>query len=127
MSARFPFPRKLVPWWWLGNADDPTPNDWFMPARDMWLRRVCWWLRNPMHNLVWYVIGCADRRFVRLGTRYPSNFNEGGGWVINALVQGWPPFLCPFVSYRGRSWEGYFGWRDDGCFGVAWRRHTSQR
>lgn len=124
MSARFSTWRKLNPIWWFGNADDPDPPIWFWPSRDAWVRRLGWWVRNPFHNLVWYVVGCADRWFVRLGTRYPSNFKETGGWVFNALFQAWPPFLCPFVSYRGRKWEWYIGWRDDGCFGIAVRRHT---
>ena len=100
MSARFPFPTKLNPIWWLGNADEPTHPDH---------SRLGWWLRNPFHNLTHYVLGCADRRRLRIG---PGN---GGNHLI---LQFWPPFVCPYICHWGARWEGYLGWREDGELGA---------
>lgn len=48
--------------WWLlfGNADDGLYGTaQFMPDAPNWQRFVMWGLRNPLHNLTWYVLGVA--------------------------------------------------------------------
>lgn len=102
MSQRFPFPTKLNPVWWLKNSDQPC-DEW----GGFW--------RNPCHNLMWYVIGCTDRLFRRFGP--PQDFAPSG-WHKHLIIQMWPPFICPFVSYMGERWEWYAGWRYGGAFGA---------
>lgn len=104
MSARFPFPTKWNPLWWLGNVDNPPPPGY---------SRSEWWMRNPLHNLAWYVIGCADRRFRLIGPAHRSH----------VLLQFWPPFICPFLVIERGRFYAYIGWRHDGPFGarVTWR------
>ena len=63
------FYNKLNPVWWFGNIDDPTPPAWYRP--DDKHRVGKWRLRNPFHNFDHYVIGVADKKFVRSG-RYPA-------------------------------------------------------
>jgi len=113
------FYNKLNPVWWLRNADDPVPPDWYLP--DDKHRTAKWRLRNPLHNFNFYVIGVADKKIVRSG-RYPKqNSNPHGGW--NFTVTRRIAVLLPFVSYD-RSWISfYFGWREHGAFGVKLNFH----
>ena len=110
---------KLNPIWWLENADEPEPPDWYRP--DDKHRVLKWRFRNPFHNFDHYVIGVADKTFHRSG-RYPErNSDPNGGWDFELgrrkLV------LLPFISYE-RSWcTFYFGWREHGAFGISLRFH----
>lgn len=114
---------KLNPVWWLRNADDPTPPDWYLPADPH--RATKWRLRNPFHNFNFYVIGVADKKIVRSG-RYPEqNSNPNGGWNF-AVTRRIAAFL-PFISYD-RSWISfYFGWREHGAFGAKLNFHHIPR
>jgi hypothetical protein len=111
---------KLNPLWWLENADDPTPPNWYLPAdKDRMLK---WRLRNPFHNFDFYVIGVADRHFVRSGRWPERNSNPGGGWDFEIARRRLA--LLPFVSYE-RNWiTFYLGWRERGAFGAELRFHT---
>ncbi len=110
---------KLNPVWWLENADDPVPPTWYRPNDKH--RAMKWRFRNPFHNFDNYVIGVADKNFVRSG-RYPKqNSNPHGGW--NFAMARRKLVLLPFVSYN-RSWIAfYFGWREHGAFGVKINFH----
>ncbi|HZI32593.1 MAG TPA: hypothetical protein VFF11_09635 [Candidatus Binatia bacterium] len=110
---------KLNPVWWLQNADDPVPPDWYRP--DDKHRITKWRFRNPFHNFDHYVIGVADKKFYRSG-RYPEqNSNPNGGWDFEMARR--KLVLLPFVSYE-RSWcTFYFGWREHGAFGMSLRFH----
>lgn len=107
MSARFPFPEKWRPVWWLQNADDAPP---------IGTSAMAWFWRNFAHNFFWYVAGCADRRFAVIGTN--TNWRDGGGWHLHLVLQFWPPWFCPYVSYNSQRIEGYLGWRHDGALGL---------
>ena len=97
-------------WVLFGNADDGalgTPD--FHPTRPAWLRRILWWLRNPAHNLMFYVLGCAHLEQCREG-RYPlSVFAPEGGlnwavshvWMDKPLVRGHLFFLLLLGTYLG--------------------------
>src|SRR5262249_16048462 len=61
--------QKLNPIWWLGNADEPDPPDWYRPNKSC--RKIMWHFRNPCHNFTFFVIGIADRPFTRAG-RFPG-------------------------------------------------------
>ncbi len=106
--------QKRNPVWWIGNADDPEPPDWYRPGRAC--RRVRWHLRNPFHNFTFYVIGIADKEFERTGTHPGRVFHPEGGWTrATARYRCW---RLPFVSYLRGDFKFYLGWRERGNFGV---------
>jgi hypothetical protein len=111
---------KLNPIWWFKNLDDPVPPASYRPDDK---RRVTkWYFRNPLHNFNFYVIGIADKEFVRSG-RYPErNSNPNGGWTF--AVSRRKCLLLPFISYNRRRFHFYFGWRERGNFGFKLNRST---
>lgn len=116
------FYNKLNPVWWLQNADEPEPPDWYLP--DDQCRVMKWRFRNPFHNFNHYVIGVADKNFYRSG-RYPErNSDPNGGW--NFAVARRKLALLPFVSYERRWITFYFGWREHGAFGIEMRFHCKK-
>ena len=105
---------KLNPIWWVKNADDPVPPDWYKP--DDKHRVTKWHFRNPFHNFTSYVIGISDKESLRSG-RYPELVsNPNGGW--NFAVSRRRLLLLPFIDYRRGKFEFYFGWRKGGNFGI---------
>ena len=110
---------KLNPVWWLENADEPVPPDWYLP--DGKHRALKWRCRNPFHNFDFYVIGVADRNFVRSGFYPERNSNPHGGWDFEIARRRL--VLLPFVSYERRRMNFYFGWRESGAFGLELRFH----
>src|ERR1051325_2983514 len=85
---------KLNPGWWLKNADDPVPPDWFKPNAKG--RKAKWHARNPLHNFNAYVIGIADKKFVRSG-KYPDRMsNPHGGWNFAVAKYKW--LRLPYLS-----------------------------
>jgi hypothetical protein len=104
-------------WAIFGNDDDGLtgPAD-FCPSLPAWLRATLWWLRNPFHNLAFYVIGVADRPFANSG-RYPSDvFAPLAGW--NWALRWYRHIPFPFFSYWRAGFKVYVGWRERGNFGV---------
>ena len=105
---------KLNPVWWFENADDPRPPAWYRP-KGSW-RKTTWAFRNPLHNFTFYVIGVADKQFVRNG-RYPrATANPKGGW--NVALTRRRLVVLPYASYKRGRFEFYFGWRVRGNFGA---------
>lgn len=105
-----------VLWKIFGNNDDWPPPDWYMPEERERKRKLYWLLRNPLHNLTFYLIGVAGKPFVRTG-KFPQDvFNPNGGWNLAVTAYKW--FRLPFVSYLGRSIKFYIGWRERGNFGF---------
>lgn len=116
------FYNKLNPVWWLQNADDPVPPDWYRPEDKH--RVMKWHFRNPFHNFNFYVIGVADKKFYRSGFYPERNSNPNGGWDF-AVSRRWLALL-PFVSYE-RDWcSFYFGWREHGAFGIKLQFHRKK-
>ncbi len=112
---------KLNPVWWLENADEPVPPAWYLP--DDKHRVAKWHFRNPFHNFDFYVIGVADKKFVRSG-RYPErNSNPHGGWDFEIARRKLA--LLPFLSYEKHWGTFYLGWRESGAFGAEMRFHHS--
>jgi hypothetical protein len=73
---------------------------------------MLWYLRNPLHNFTFYVIGMADK----LKYRKPYDvFNETGD-KHNIIL--------PFYSYYGDKYKFYIGWRERGNFGVKFTKRT---
>ena len=115
--------QKLDPIWWLGNADDPEPPDWYRPGKAS--RNVMWYFRNPFHNLNFFVIGISDRTFIRAG-RFPKDtFNPCGGW--NWSVCKYYRLRLPFISYSRNRVRIYFGWRTGGAFGIELKLRARNR
>lgn len=106
--------QKWNPIWWLGNADDPEPPDWYRPGKRF--RGVQWQLRNPFHNLTFYVIGVKDSDFIRYGRDPGAVFRSDGGWNWCVIQKGW--WRLPFVSYEGERMKFYALWREHGNFGL---------
>lgn len=111
---------KINPVWWIGNADEPIPPDWYRPNARM--RTFLWHLRNPIHNLSHYVIGVSDKETVRSGRYIKNVAKPGGGW--NFSVTKYKHLRLPFVDYHRRKFEFYFGWRVGGNFGIKCNWHT---
>lgn len=105
---------KWNPLWWFKNDDDPLPPSWY-PHGTMW-----WYLRNPLHNLFFYVLGIADRNRTLIGP-HPVEVTllgdmgwQGWKWCVSKV--GWLYF--PFISYSGTRWWFYIGWRPSGALGL---------
>jgi hypothetical protein len=111
---------KLNPVWWFKNSDEPVPPKWYQP--DDRHRVLKWHCRNPFHNFDNYVIGVADKEFVRSG-RYPDrNSSPHGGWDF--AVARRKLVLLPFISWQRGSFNFYFGWREHGNFGIKFNFST---
>lgn len=99
---------------WLANHNDPLPpSDYLVGDPD---RISKWYWRNPLHNFTFFVIGVTDKEFERVGLYPSTNFSPTGGWnwcviKINGLE-------LPFISYESGKLQTYFGWREQGAFGV---------
>ena len=120
----FPIPwyKKINPLWWFGNYNDPVDkinsdgnpkHEKFHPTKPLWIRKILWALRNPLHNLFFFVIGFEDRQ----GVVNPGRIwaKEGQKWNI----------VMPFISYHGTKWEFYLGWRSGIRLGAAVRKSDS--
>lgn len=101
-------------WWaFFGNDDDGLFGDerWRSGRPEtVWLA-VIWWLRNPFHNLTWYVIGVADKH----RTVYSNKDSDAPGWCFMVTRCGW--LWLPFVGHNGFL-KFYAGWRPSGAFGL---------
>lgn len=108
-------------WAAWGNSEDPIPPTWFMSESfSTWGRTFSWYLRNGHHNFQWHVIGVHGKPFTRTGDYPDQVWNPNGGRNFAVIRYGW--LILPFVSYRGKSIEGYVGWRESGAFGRALRK-----
>jgi len=105
---------KLNPIWWFGNIDDPTPPAWYRP--DDKHRTTTWRFRNPFHNFDHYVIGVADKKFIRSGHYPERNSKPNGGWDFEVTRRKLA--LLPFLSWQRGGFNFYCGWREAGSFGI---------
>lgn len=116
-NVSVPVSSKLNPVFWLGNYDRPNPP-WDYKQNDR-LRHFKWYIRNPWHNFDFYVIGIADKNFVRVG-KYPERvFAPEGGWNRTVCEYKW--LRLPFVSYWRGPFNFYLGWRNRGQFGFEFK------
>ena len=106
--------KQLNPVSWFGNADEPIAPDGYRAGQCC--RNFMWHLRNPCHNLTFYVVGIADKPFTRVG-RFPENVgNPNGGW--NWAVCRYKCLRLPFVAYDRSRFHFYCGWRERGNLGF---------
>ena len=113
--------QKLNPIWALfGNLDDGiygAGTKWNPAGERSASRAIRWWVRNPMHNLCWYVLGVADRwREVS-----DDRFHADVGWLVSSTVLVGRSIRLPYVSYRGARVVAYAGWRPSGAFGLKFQ------
>lgn len=118
-----PWYQKLNPIWALiGNDDDGLYGDdkWRAGRAKTWRLAVEWWLRNPMHNLMWYGIGVADRWRAVVGRWGDAFHRPGGGWLWcrTVVAIGSRRIVLPYVSYISEHVKAYAGWRPSGAFGL---------
>ena len=78
---------KLNPVWWAENSDEPVPPKWYKPEDRH--RVMKWHFRNPFHNFGNYVIGVADKEFVRSGKYVDRNSRPPGGWNLRWPGANW--------------------------------------
>jgi len=111
-------------WALFGNADDPTPPADYMPTASEKWRAVCWWFRNPLHNLCFYVLGCCDEDSVTAGKLPSAVFlpDNGFNWYFTGTARR-SMYWRPFLSHRGRWFKIYIGFRSGGSFGVKFQRN----
>ena len=81
--------------------------------------KIKWFLRNPFHNFLFYVVGFADRK-VRTDGEY--SFFAPSGWYFTWRRPEGTRIKLPWLSYKGESWEFYIGWRERGNLGMAIRK-----
>lgn len=80
------------------------------------MRKMAWYVRNPFHNLTFYVIGIADKPFWRIGPYPAKTSNPDGGW--NWAICERKMLRLGFVDYEAKHFEFYAGWRTGGNFGL---------
>jgi hypothetical protein len=124
-------------WSFIGNDDDgvygekPTAGNWTNEKLGP-KRAFMWWLRNPMHNFTFYVIGSAHKKnsefvlfkcaenegcqFMKYHKKASTVF-AGKGTSFFVGFHGWKPFVSLRIDY-GRRLDFYFGWRERGNFGI---------
>ncbi len=100
------FNSKLNP---FANYNEPKPPDWYKTDSTEWVRWLGWFFyRNPLHNFMFYWLGFKD-----------SEFDYTQIWNTKKRLN----MVLPFISYRGKKWEFYIGWRPDKkVLGFAMRR-----
>lgn len=109
--------QELNPVFWIGNSDEPVAPAWYKPGDPG--RNWKWHVRNPFHNLTFYVIGIADKDFTRIGPHPEAVFNPGDGWswaVSRAQI-----VPLPYISYKRNTFQFYWGWRERGNFGIKFK------
>lgn len=89
------------------------PPDWYRPGSPH--RGWLWQLRNPLHNFTFYVIGIADKPFIRTGKFPNAVFAPESGWNWAISRYGW--LRLPFISFNGQRCRFYLGWRERGNLG----------
>lgn len=120
--------------------DDPSPYCPEYPYGGG--KAVSWWLRNPLHNFCYYVIGNATRNNSELALlalspkgieffRYtPAGYrvfaHRKGGLLI--ALHGGKPLISLKIPY-GPAYRGefYIGWRYRGNFGIKFRPWTRNK
>ena len=121
--------------WFFRNGDNwsaPVINNGtpYLPGiRAQWLRNFLWFCRNPLGNFMGFIVGVEGYGYgvtgpkgdVMLTTLYdavPPRY--GFNWSIIRI--GW--VRLPFVSYSGKTFLWYLGWRPaSGGLGFKFNIH----
>lgn len=119
-------------WSIFGNDEEWPPPEWFMkkhPIQSRILGEGLGWLfiRNPFHNLTWHrwgFVGETDN-WEKSGPYKDHVWNPDGGWNKITWTNRETGERKVFRSYRGKRIEFYFGPRERGNYGIAFRRAYS--
>lgn len=121
--TRVPLAKKLNVYWWLWNDEDPQPPADFEPDNPH--RAFWWWVRNPIHNFLQYVVGVCDRNYTVYGwPRADENFRSDSGetgWHVSVNRINKAVWL-PYVTYSGTHFQAGFGWQASGRLACKVRR-----
>ena len=108
--------KKCFPVYWILNDDDKRAPNWYRPNSYGIVREILWLLRNPFHNLTFYVLGVADKKFSVRGEYREHVVNPNGGWKRQTVI--YKKLKLPFISYAGQKVKFYIGWRERGNLGF---------
>jgi len=134
-------------WVLFGNDDEGIfGEDTGRPYRpdqpDCLNKFLSWWMRNPLHNFTFYMIGSAHRvnsewALLRMSDDRIHAFeydpvakhNFGGrGSSFFLGFHGWKPFISLRLCYFGRYMsQFYLGWRKEGNFGIKLQLLTKRK
>ena len=131
-----PYPTGFM--WWFRNGDswhapeinqaNDGPQPYQPNIKNQFLRDFLWFCRNPIGNFMGFVIGVEGRDYTVHGkhglltTLYDKNPHEYG-WIFAYIHSGW--LWLPFVSYSGKRFLWYLGWRPySGGFGFKFNIHS---
>jgi len=116
-------------WSIFGNDEEPFPPDWYKGYKwfPFWLRFQWLFIRNPLHNLTWHRWGFVDERdkWFASGPYSKHVWDPNGGWNKITWSNIETGKTKTFRSYRGKYIEFYWGPREKGNYGVAFRRAYS--
>jgi hypothetical protein len=93
------FYNKLDPIWWLENADEPVPPNWYLP--DDQHRVLKWHFRNPFHNFNFYVIGVADKKLSAAAFILNGIPIRTAGGILRSRGAGWRPCRSFRMNAKG--------------------------
>lgn len=125
-----PYPTGFL--WWFRNGDSwhaPEINNGqpYQPnIKNQVIRDTLWFFRNPIGNFMGFIIGFEGTGYtvrgnkdVMLTTLYDATPPRYGfNWSV---INEW----APFVSYSGKTFLWYIGWRpSSGGFGAKFNIHS---
>ena len=99
-----------IAWALFGNDDDGPAPDFYRPSP--WVIALCWWFRNPAHNLTFYVIGFKGRARGYRGFNTDA-IGRGVGWTERDDGKRFP-----FLVWNSARWMRCAGWRPSGAFEI---------
>ncbi len=93
--------------WWFANDMAPVERQAaFFPGERLFTRRLLWALRFPLANFFNFVIGLGDKK---------QWINFGNVWGRDGKGLN---LILPFISYKGKFFSFYIGWKKGYNFGV---------
>lgn len=110
-------------WMLFGNDDDGlfgerSGVEGYHACSSSLSQALRWWLRNPLHNFCFYVIGTADYCNSRWIILHWHRKQEPNSRLLIALHGGKPFFSVRWAYNTKRKGEVYIGWRERGNFGI---------
>ena len=119
-----------VPWWFKNDHDPVDGHPRYLPGKPLWYRRLRWRIRNPLPNFDRYVIGFVDKQEILVDPERPMWPAENRRFRVYSpkikKVDGKWKISLPWVAYRGKYIEWYFGYKPKGEFGFALRKSHSK-
>lgn len=133
---------RWVTWAFVGNDDNGIFGEHASTSysTNLSAKTFCSWAaRNPGHNLTFYVLGSAEKEahacFAVLRARSEAvkamtKTQHGvvkSRWEFELALHDEKPYVGWRVPYGSRVFDGYFGWRHRGNFGMKFRPLAKNR